>query len=300
MHTEYIPSMLILNGVSGSGKSTFAKAWVAEDPDARIRVNYDELRRQMFGENWVFNRPDEDRMQAHARDIVERAGRAGLSVVIDNTNLSRHVRDRWAALGKDLGLRVEEEDVLAPISICVQRDAARDPHESVGAAVIYDQALRYGFLEWHVDDRIVICDIDGTLADCSSRLRYIKPATENDPTFKKDWKKFHAEVSGDAPITELIDLVNSLSVTKSIVLLTGRPMVAGKDTVKWLEQHDVCYDYLFMRRNGDHRADWEMKQEVLEYLPKEQIHLVLEDRDGPTKMFRSHGLRVLQVADGSY
>ena len=51
MHLLYfiiIMSKLILcQGIQGSGKSTYAKKWVAEDPEHRVRLNYDDLRNML-------------------------------------------------------------------------------------------------------------------------------------------------------------------------------------------------------------------------------------------------------------
>ena len=100
------PIMLILSGLPAGGKTTEALQWIAEDPDARIRVNYDDLRIARYGTDWKFNRKEEDEMKAAARAIVIKAINAGLSVVVDNTNLSRHVRASWAELGKSRGADV--------------------------------------------------------------------------------------------------------------------------------------------------------------------------------------------------
>ena len=35
--------LILCRGIQGSGKSTWAKAWVAEDPEHRIRINNDDL-----------------------------------------------------------------------------------------------------------------------------------------------------------------------------------------------------------------------------------------------------------------
>src|SRR3990167_6305466 len=100
MSTSARPELLILGGLPASGKSTAAKAWLAEDPDGRVRVNWDDLRVGMFGPNWIFNRREEEQMKAQSIAIVERALEAGLSVVVDNTNLSVSARNVWRALGQ--------------------------------------------------------------------------------------------------------------------------------------------------------------------------------------------------------
>ena len=47
-----MPKFIILQGIQGSGKSTFAKKWVEEDPIHRVRWNNDDCRR-MCGPYWI-------------------------------------------------------------------------------------------------------------------------------------------------------------------------------------------------------------------------------------------------------
>ena len=47
--------VIILQGIQGSGKTTWAKNWVKEDPEHRVRFNQDDIR-NMFGVYWVPSR----------------------------------------------------------------------------------------------------------------------------------------------------------------------------------------------------------------------------------------------------
>ena len=44
--------IVLVLGISGSGKSYWSKQWAEEDPEHRIRLNYDDIR-CMFGKYWV-------------------------------------------------------------------------------------------------------------------------------------------------------------------------------------------------------------------------------------------------------
>lgn len=44
--------IILCRGIQGSGKSTWAKQWVAEDPNHRVRFNNDDIR-NMLGVYWV-------------------------------------------------------------------------------------------------------------------------------------------------------------------------------------------------------------------------------------------------------
>lgn len=325
------PQVLILSGLPASGKSTHAKQWVSEDPDARIRINYDDMRLAWFGPEWKFNRKDEDRIKAAAKDQVCKAINAGLSVVIDNTNLSANVRRGWEVLAKSLGAEVIEHELDTPAYLCVQRDLARKDRAGgrVGRAVIERMALFYGLIDWsEYPDEFVIVDLDGTVADCQHRLGYLTPtikAHKLDCTAivtthesgrcpqcgvkaTKDWVAFHAddEIAKDTPYSRMVDLVwFLLEAGHNILFITGRGTESGIATEEWLYKHFQFFRtstrcHLFMRQGADHRPDTEIKKEILDLLPKNRIAYVLEDRDRVVEMYRAEGLTVLQPKKGDY
>lgn len=325
------PELIVLSGLPGSGKSTYAKAWLSEDPDARVRINYDEMRLARFGPNWTFNRKQEDEVKLAAIRTASESIAAGLSVVIDNTNLPRRVRAEWETLGAHLGATVIEEEIDTPIDVCIARDRARLNREGgrVGRAVIEMMALRYGFIDWNdYDGQFVIVDIDGTVADCSHRLHHINPAPHDDQCNKihctcllrgykpkKNWPAFQATVDQDKPIMPVINLIRRLGECcypnsrgcscdpKPIahtIFVTGRDTSIGIQTEDWLYKHGLYPTMLLMRNSGDHRPDVEVKKDILDLLPKERIAYVIEDRDRCVQLYRENGLTVLQPANGAY
>lgn len=263
------PEMLLPIGLPASGKTTFAKDWLAEDPDGRVRVNYDNLRIAMYGPDWIWNRKDEEAMKAHAREIVTKALMARLSVVIDNTNLSSKVRAGWQDLARDLGAEYIEQDFDTPLEECIRRDRARTGKARVGQAVIDRMAIEYGYLDWWdagsvmrgtfgtVDPRpkpICLVDIDGTVADCTHRMGHIKPqgphnidctfANATSPPYinlngkctqcgaklRKDWNAFFAEVGQDRIIKHMANLLAKLE-DHLLVFVSGRPISSGRTPV---------------------------------------------------------------------
>lgn len=52
--------------------------------------------------------------------------------------------------------------------------------------------------------RAIICDVDGTVADCRHRLHHVLPGS------KRDWGAFFSKMADDAPIYPVIDLIRSL------------------------------------------------------------------------------------------
>ena len=70
--------------------------------------------------------------------------------------------------------------------------------------------------------------------------------------------------------------------------------------MKWLEEHDVNYHELLLRRDGDYRSDVVVKREMLADLDKSKILFVVEDRSRVVEMWRSEGLVCLQCAPGEF
>ena len=74
------------------------------------------------------------------------------------------------------------------------------------------------------------------------------------------------------------------------------------ETEKWLEDKEVEYVALFMRPEGDHRKDNIVKEEIFNnhIRNKYNVIFVLDDRNQVVEMWRSLGLKCLQVADGDF
>lgn len=143
---------------------------------------------------------------------------------------------------------------------------------------------------------IIIFDIDGTLADCTHRLHFIEG--EN-----KDWEAFFEAAKDDRPIFEIVKMCRLLwyGVKDTLCIVTGRPERTREATKKWLEDNQIRYDKLLMRKDGDHREDSEVKLEILEKIKFEigDPVLVFEDRTQCIEMYRKNGVRCLQVVDGN-
>ena len=74
--------LIITRGLPASGKSTWAKQWVLEDPEHRVRINQDDIR-LMLGKYWV---PSREKLVQHIQEetLIETLLR-GYDIVIDNT-----------------------------------------------------------------------------------------------------------------------------------------------------------------------------------------------------------------------
>ena len=117
--------LIICRGLPASGKSTWAKQWVLEDPEHRVRINQDDIR-LMLGKYWVPSR--EKLVQEIQFDAIIEALSREFDVVIDNTNLNKKVLDQFNRLIKTFeNYEIEYKDFFdTPLSVCIERDKNRD------------------------------------------------------------------------------------------------------------------------------------------------------------------------------
>lgn len=144
----------------------------------------------------------------------------------------------------------------------------------------------------------VIVDIDGTIADNSHRVRHIRKSP-------KDWKSYEKGVMEDEPHFDIIYILESLKASGSkLVLCTGRMENERDDTINWLRMHylDFLFDKLYMRPLNDYRSDDVVKKELLDQIRKDGYNptIVFEDRQRVVDMWRTEGLRCLQVQPGDF
>ena len=243
-----------------------------------------------------FNREEEDRMQKDLFGQAEYWGKEGFNVVVDNTNLSELTRNKWRGVAQRADMWYVEQRMETTLEECIERDARREGRACVGRAVIERMALFADMIDWGKSfDHFVIVDMDGTLADCSARRKFIADG-------RHDWENFEAHSFEDEPIWPIINLVAILEQAGfRILIVSGRHIdKTGKDTVAWLEKYGIHYNHIFMRQSGDNRPDDIIKQEILDKLPKDRIKYILDDRNRVVEMWRRNDLTCLQVAPGDF
>lgn len=120
--------IIITRGLPASGKSFFAKQWVLEDPEHRVRINQDDIR-LMLGKYWV---PEREKLVKVIQDnAIARAIQYGFDIIIDNTNLNPKTLEQLTKLITECGLHVtnliEYKDFFdTPLSTCIERDKNRE------------------------------------------------------------------------------------------------------------------------------------------------------------------------------
>lgn len=112
------PALLLLAGVSGSGKTTYARVLEAA---GAVRLSIDEVVWERGGD-WDALAPGvEDELRTRLIDLL----RQGREVLLDYPLCRRAKRDAYRALANDLGARVELHWFEAPAEVLHRRVAAR-------------------------------------------------------------------------------------------------------------------------------------------------------------------------------
>lgn len=278
-----VPKLTMMRGLPGSGKSTAARSEVVETGNSG-RVNRDDLRAMLFNSVWSGKREQVvvDCEKAIAGVLFKHA----MNPIIDDTNLSDRHRVMWRSLAKDAGQPFVMKDMGVDIATCRERDTQREAR--VGRAVIDRMALQNGLIDWGYRP-IVLCDIDGTLADGRHREHFVQGE-------KKDWTSYYSLLSADSPIDLVVRWVRALADDHAICLVSGRPDTYQRETMFWCSLHGIPYEWLFMRAGSDKRPDTMIKNDILKCIPKEKIAFAIDDRPRVIReVWRANNVRVFPV-----
>jgi predicted kinase len=293
--------LVICRGLPASGKTTLARAWVAEDTANRARVNKDDLRR-LLHDGVYLGRDTENTVNMIRDNTIRSLLRKGISVINDDTNLPQSVARDLARIGREFDAEILVEDMTnVSAEICIARDHSRD--NGVGEKVIRGMATKLGGkgypLPFPEDPEPVatlapyepnpnlpaawIVDIDGTLAlNRGTRSPY-------------EWHRV-----GEDLLNPAVDIV-ARGLRKAgveIVFASGRDSVCRPETEEWLDLHGYGSHVLYMRPEGDMRKDSIVKRELLAEISRVwNVVGVLDDRPSVCRMWREIGLPVLQVGD---
>ena len=295
--------LIVCQGIPSSGKSTWAKKFVLENPNY-VRVNRDDLRR-MRGTYWLPSQ--EDMITNWEDDCIAIALHNGYNVIVDATNLNKKTIDRICNLGnvKNQDIDIEYKFFDINLDEAISRDMGRAKEEQVGAKVITSMYNKYIVAKKIVEikeDKMnqdinlphaIICDLDGCISLANGRDIF-------------DYNK----VDTDKPNKPVVDTVKNYiengkygeGTKDTVIFMSGREDYCKEKTINWLENNGVWCGNIFMRKTGDFRKDCIVKKELFDSNVKGKFYIdyVLDDRSQVCIMWRSLGLTCFQVAEGNY
>lgn len=296
-------TLVITRGLPASGKTTWARAWVAEDPAQRARINRDDFRAMLYATP-DYSWPQEQAVTEASRNAVRALLAGGRDVVADDMNLrSKYVRE-WARFAAANGADLEVVGFPISFEDSVARDAAR-PHPVGEAAIrrMVEKYTRNGQLQPIPDEVMaeaepglyepaegsipaVIVDIDGTLALHNGRSPYDL-----------------SRCSDDLPNRGVIAAVQAAAADGlQVIYCSGREDSARDVTAEWITRHVGVSGPLYMRAADDKRKDAVVKRELFDTHIRDRFDVlyVLDDRQQVVDMWRALGLTVFQVAKGDF
>lgn len=301
--------LILTRGIQGSGKSTWARQWVEEDPEHRVRINNDDIR-NMLGKYWVTSR--ENLVSSIKKNMAEEAINRGYNIVVDNMNLNPKEILFWKDMVKMANMdpdgykyEIEFKDFFIPLEECIRRDAMRP--NPIGEKVIRETWKRYKHfiqtseVEKYVNNLIkedeskpycLVVDMDSTLCfNTTKRPWYGEGAAEG--------------MINDVPNMGVLRLVEQwtkpgpTAYTNNLIIATGRDTSQEEVTKQWLAKYNIYPQEFYFRRKGDYRKGVEVKKEQIEkILEKYNVVAIIDDCEPIVNMYREMGLTVLQPNKG--
>ena len=155
-------------------------------------------------------------------------------------------------------------------------------------------------------NKIVVFDLDGTLADITAR-RALADKTKVGKK-KMNWKVFFdpQNIHLDKPNIPVIESFKAMKAAGyTMVIFSGRDAISKDITKLWLKKYGVDFDFLRMRDEGDFTPDDILKKNWMDELnmdglTKDDVLCIFDDRDKVVKMWRDNGFTCFQVAPGLF
>ena len=144
--------------------------------------------------------------------------------------------------------------------------------------------------------KVVIFDVDGTIADVEHRRHFVNG--------NNDWDSFRKETVNDTPVQWVCDIAKRhIAQGDEVAFFSARNEsereITEKQISEWIGDG---HNGVFLRPNGDYRPDEVFKSELADRFEKigGHIDLVYDDRNKVVDMWRQRGTTVVQVADGDF
>jgi predicted kinase len=262
--------------------------------------------------NYKFRKDNEEYVRSVQCSSAEYAVQNKWNIVVSDTNLNPEVRKKWKEFATEHGYTYKEHNFFTEykkdktfeheffaikgfVKQCKERNLLRE--KSVPESVIDDMAEKYLYTFDKVmntpevlasTEEYIIVDVDGTVAHMHNRSPYNE-----------------TKVRDDLPDPEVIlsVLAEKNYLGRKVIVFSGRKEATMEDTKAWFNDHNVPYDFMFMRATDDNRSDDIVKYELYmqHVYGKLNVVKVYDDREKVCQMWRELiGLKVFQVEPGKF
>jgi predicted kinase len=299
--------MTFLRGIPASGKSTYAKKWVAEDPANRVSINRDEIREALFGD--ASSHKDENKVTEVENMLIAKALREGKHVMSDNTNTNMAFIPKAIKFAKDNGAtKIHNEDFPISLEEAKKRNSERErkvPEHVLdrmygnlgpeGQFPVFPGSYKTKDLVLPKTRKMaVFFDMDGTLNDVRGVRHFLAPKNGKK---RRDFDSFHRMSEFEPAVDDVLQMAfDAHDAGFEVVITTARSEPYRETTQKWLDKHEVPYANIFMRKEGDGRPDYEVKKEMYDQISMYyDVVRCVDDNPQAIRAWREKGVAVTTV-----
>lgn len=306
---------ILTRGFPGSGKTTWATSWKDKDPENRINVNRDDIR-AMIGAPGVGSKDQEETVTNIHNSILEQGLKDGKNIIISDTHLRAKHMKRLLNYAFDHGYDVEIHDFDVDLDELIKRDENRE--KSVGEDVLRDMWSRFSPKQ-KTQGKDVIDNAYKSYTQKKQEIEHYSRPYKNDPSNPRailvdvdgtlanhegvrnvyDYSK----VYDDLPHEDIIRSVQlEAAAGTKVIIMSGREDSCKDDTIRWLEKYDVPFDDVFMRKTGDMRPDWMIKDDLIRENVQDNYYIEygFDDREQVVEHNRKNGYRIYAVDFGDF
>ena len=292
-------TILILQGIPASGKTYFAKKWVNEDPEHRIRFNNDDIR-HMLGKYWV---PSREKIVERLKvGFFSNAMFSGYDIVVDNMNLNlrelEYIENLVLEWNKDHDIskyKTEYKQFFnVSLKTCIERDSKRD--NKIGADVITGIYKRYReyMAKEHAKENALLSNTFNQ----QDLQEVILVDMDNTLTYNLSGRKWWGEPEKVLLDTPNFPMISLLKGREDIIIVTGREMTDDmvKYSKEWLHEQGIKPIKYYGRSIGDYRPGPDVKRDIYKQYIECSYYTkaVFEDNSACVEMWRDLGLMCLQ------
>jgi len=292
-------------GAPASGKSTWAKSKVSEDPNNYLRINNDDLRQSFNGGVWSH---DYEKLIKQTRESLIKLGLSNSkNIIIDNINADKNLFKDVCKIveAANVDCIIIEKPFYEELDVLLERDSQRKGSTKVGEAVVRQWFKKLGgklhnnynsriqtFVKKQYTNKLLqdenlpkaaIFDLDGTMCEISHRNPYDASNCE------KDGANNH--------VVNLCKMFYEQGI--KILFFSGREDKYKEQTKVWIKNNFGNEYELHMRKREDFRKDSIIKQELYEAYAKDKYYLVavVDDRLQVCQLWYKLGFPLFRVGN---
>lgn len=287
------PELTITVGVSGCGKSTWAKNEVYRSHAKTVRLNRDDIRAMLLC-GVEYSQSNENIVRNWQMEGARQALQSKRNVIIDDTNCIRQTRQKWEEFALSQRVKFRIVTFTTDLKTCVERDKARgvacatcgkpngamvgegivrNQHKSLNEVKVQPREVKEvkitrpylertqllkngGWLTRLPNAPWVLVDVDGTVATFTD----LKTGKQLRGPFEEH------RVDVDQVMEVVAGWVRALYPFYNICVVSGRHDFCGDMTCDWFDMNGIPFDHILMRYSGDNRSDAPVKEEILREL----------------------------------